>query len=417
MEKLREDAHKIIEDSIKAVMPDAAVKEALKKKNFQKRNIYIVAIGKAAWHMAKASYDVLGDKIVKGLVVTKYQHSQGEIPHFSIVEAGHPIPDENSVLGATLALEMASTLTADDQLLFLISGGGSALFEKPAENVSLNAIMAITSQLLSCGADIVAINTVRKHLSAVKGGRFAEQCKANIYAIVLSDVVGDRLDAIASGPAYPDTSTSKEALEIIKKYDIAVDASVLKAIENETPKHLDHVETSVSGSVRALCEAAATSAKALGYQPFILSTSLDCEAKEAGKFLASIARQIADGTQNSFFKRPCAVIVGGETVVHLIGNGKGGRNQEMALSAAIGIEELENVVLFSVGSDGTDGPTDAAGGLVDGNSIKRMRQSGRIPEAELDDNNAYNALLASGDLIITGATGTNVNDLSVILIR
>jgi len=415
MKKLREDADTIIKESIQAVLPDIAVIEALKKKNFNKKNIYVVAIGKAAWNMSRASCDVLGDKIVKGLVVTKYNHSQGDISNFTVVEAGHPIPDENSVRGATLALELVSTLTEEDHLIFLISGGGSALFEKPVENVLLSDIMDITSQLLSCGADIVEMNTVRKHLSAVKGGRFAKHCKADIYAIVLSDVVGDRLDSIASGPAYPDLSTSNEALEIIKKYDIKVSDRVKKAIEIETPKHLNHVETLVSGSVTAFCKAAAISAEALGYQPFILSTSLSCEAKEAGRFLAAIAREIADGTHDGYFKRPCAIIVGGETVVHLTGDGKGGRNQEIALSAALGIEKLENTVLFSIGSDGTDGPTDAAGGLVDGNSADRIRQFGHNPEAELGNNNAYYALRASGDLVITGPTGTNVNDISVIL--
>ncbi|MFY9154434.1 MAG: DUF4147 domain-containing protein, partial [Prolixibacteraceae bacterium] len=319
---------------------------------------------------------------------------------------------------ANLALELVSELTPEDQLIFLISGGGSALFEKPMDGVSLEDIIFITNHLLACGADIVEINTIRKHLSAVKGGRFAQQCGgAKIYSIVLSDVVGDHPDAIASGPAFPDSSTSADALRILEKYSIRIDSHLKKALESETPKFLDNCETVISGNVSELCRAAAESAEHLGYTPLILTTSVNSEAKEFGKFLASIAHEIKAGNTASYPQAPCAIITGGETVVHLTGKGKGGRNQELALSAATGIEGLGNVLVFSVGSDGTDGPTDAAGGIVDGSSVSRMRAASVSPEASLENNDSYSALKSSGDLILTGPTGTNVNDLMVVLCR
>lgn len=418
MRSIREDANIIIDETLIAVLPEAAVIKALHEKKMG-GNVYIVAIGKAAWNMASAANTALGSKIKKGIIVTKYKHSGGQIDKFEIIEAGHPVPDENSVIGAKKALELVSDLNTSDQVLFLISGGGSALFEKPIEGIMLEDIMDVTNQLLSCGADIVEINTIRKHLSAVKGGRFAKQCgEANIFAIVLSDVVGDKLDAIASGPAYPDSTTSQQALDIIEKYQVSIDDHVLKAMERETPKIIDNCETIVTGSVTAMCEEAAKSAQKLGYTPLVLTSSLDGEAKEAGKFLAAIAREIRKDSDHNFIpKPPCAIIAGGETIVRLTGNGKGGRNQELALSASIGIEGLKDVVMFSLGSDGTDGPTDAAGGMVDGESVKRMRDKSINPEQYLENNDSYVALKASDDLIITGATGTNVNDVSIILLK
>lgn len=414
---LREDAAIIIGESIKAVLPEAAVIKALHKKEFNSE-VTLLAIGKAAWRMAKAAKDVLGTKINQGIIITKYGHSGGPIENCEIIEAGHPVPDENSVLGTSKALEMVSNLTPDDQLIFLISGGGSALFEKPLGGVSLEEIRDLTNQLLACGADIVEMNTIRKHLSAVKGGRFAQQCGgAKIYSIVLSDVVGDNPDAIASGPAHPDSSTSADSIQILEKYKIQIDDHLKKALEKETPKNLENCETIISGNVTALCEAAAKSAQNLGYTTLTLSDSVNSEAKDYGQNLASIAREIKSENNSRYPKPPCAIIAGGETIVRLSGNGKGGRNQELALSAATCIAGLENVVVFSVGSDGTDGPTDAAGGMVDGDSVARMLAASVNPEDSLANNDSYFALKASGDLIITGPTGTNVNDLMVILCR
>jgi len=415
---IRLDARTIIDESIRAVLPEAAVIAALKGREFN-REVVLVAIGKAAWNMAKAASEILGSKVKGGVVVTKYGHSRGPIAGCEIIEAGHPVPDENSVLGATKILELVAGLNPDDQVILLISGGGSALFEKPLEGISLEDIMKITNQLLSCGADIIEINTIRKHLSAVKGGRFALQCGgAAIFAIVLSDVVGDKLDTIASGPAYPDSTTSEEAFCILKKYNIRIENHVAEALSIETPKMVDNCETVVTGSVSALCDAAARSAGNLGYETWILSTSIDCEAKEMGRFLAAKVKENKEGEENSAMpKPPCALIAGGETVVRLTGDGRGGRNQEVALAAALEIEGLENVVIFSLGSDGTDGPTEAAGGMVDGQSIARMRARSIVPEESLANNDSYHALEASGDLIVTGPTGTNVNDLMVVLVR
>jgi glycerate 2-kinase len=415
---IREDAVTIMEESIRAVLPEAAVIKALKCKEF-KGKVVLVAIGKAAWNMAKAARDILGSKVKRGIVITKYGHSRGPIEGCEIFEAGHPVPDEKSVQGTAKVLEMVSTLTPEDQVVFLISGGGSALFEKPLEGVSLDDIMQITKKLLGCGASISEMNTIRKHLSAVKGGRFARQCGgAAIYTVVLSDVIGDKPDTIASGPAYPDSTTSADVFAILRKYAIPVASHLVKAIGTETPKLLENCETVITGNVTALCEAAAICAARLGYAPQILSTSIDSEAKVMGKFLASLAREIKKNEESPVAPTPpCAVIAGGETIVHLIGTGKGGRNQEIALAAALEIEGLEEVVIFSLGSDGTDGPTDAAGGMVDGRTAERMRLNSVNPELSLANNDSYHALKASGDLIMTGPTGTNVNDLMVILCR
>lgn len=416
MGTIREDARVIIEKSISAVLPEAAVKKALAQKELGE-NILMVAIGKAAWNMAGAAKEILGNRIKKGLVVTKYGHSKGEIEDCEIIEAGHPVPDENSVAGATRALKLVSEMEDATEILLLISGGGSSLFEKPMEGLKLKDIQNITGQLLRSGASIHEMNTIRKHLSDVKGGRFAHKCgDLRIFSIVLSDVLGDNLDTIASGPAYPDQSTVKDAQAIIEKYGINAEKSVLEAISIETPKTIDNCETVITGSVSSFCEAAAKNAALLGYSPLILTTSLDIEAKEAGSFLAAMAREIAEKNKSEYApKPPLAIIVGGETVVHIKGSGKGGRNQEAALAAAIGIKGLENTVVFSVGSDGTDGPTDAAGGMVDGESVSRMIQNGVNPEKFIDENNSYEALRSSNDLIITGPTGTNVNDILVLL--
>ena len=257
------------------------------------------------------------------------------------------------------------------------------------------------------------MNTIRKRLSAVKGGRFAELCRpARVFTVVLSDVVGDRLDVIASGPACPDASTSAEALAIAKQYGLRLSAQAWELLRQETPKTLDHVEMKITGSVSELCRAAADQAAALGYRPWILTDTMDCQAKEAGAFLASCARY-----QRNHGTEPTALIAGGETVVELTGGGLGGRNQELALSAAAVLDGTEGVTLLSAGSDGTDGPTDAAGGIVDGSTAEALRWAGiSIPEI-LKNNDAYHALGRCGGLLVTGPTGTNVNDVAVALVR
>lgn len=418
MDTLKRDAHLIMEAAIQAVMPGTAVENALRGM-LTDHGITVISIGKAAWTMANAACAVLGDQIRQGLIVTKYQHAQGPIPNFEIIEAGHPVPDENSVRGAERALQMVADLEAHrDFILLLVSGGGSALFEQPLDGLSLGDIQGITDKLLAGGANITEMNTVRKHLSQVKGGRFAEACgEVELRLIVLSDVIGDPLEVIASGPAFPDASTSEQAFDILKRYDIPINPACRRAIERETPKSLKPIQSIMAGNVEKLCEAAARQCEALGYTPVILSTRIENEASEFGAALAAMASEVVrnSGSQYSI-KPPCALIFGGETVVHLKGKGKGGRNQELALSAAFGIEGLDKMLIFSVGSDGTDGPTDAAGGMVDGKTLERIRLAGFDPRALLDDNDAYRALSLSGDLIMTGPTGTNVNDLMVALI-
>jgi hydroxypyruvate reductase len=311
---------------------------------------------------------------------------------------------------------MVKDLKGEDLLLFLASGGGSSLFELPAENVELEDLISITDQLLRSGATILEINAVRKHLSRVKGGHFAETVNpARIFSLVLSDVLGDRLDTIASGPTYPDFTTSQDALRIIEKYDIKLPSRVLNALKKETPKSLENVGARIVGSISIACEAAKVAAEQLGYNSMILTATLDCEAREAGTFLGAIAREIV--SRDRPVKRPCVIILGGETVVHVKGKGLGGRNQELALSAARGIWGLNNVVIASVATDGTDGPTDAAGGIVDGETMARLREKGIDVAEVLNNNDSYHALEAVGNLLRTGPTGTNVSDLIILLCK
>ena len=407
---LRNDADFIVKESIHKVLPDEAVALALGGKEFGPGKIYVVAAGKAAWQMAKAAADIMGDDIEAGVVVTKYDHVKGEIPKMKCFEAGHPVPDENSFIGTQAALDLVADLKAEDTVLFLLSGGGSALFEKPL--IPAEELTDITKQLLACGAEIVEINTIRKRISSVKGGKFAKICApAHVYSIVLSDILGDPLDMIASGPAYPDSATSEKALAIVEKYQLKMSEQALALLHEETPKQLDNVETIITGSVKNLCKAAADACRKLGYEPMYLTDQLACQAREAGAFLASIAKSYQDTTKSLAF------IAGGETVVHLIGKGLGGRNQELALAAAEGIAGLKDTAVFSVGSDGTDGPTDAAGGYTDHTTKEILAKEGVDIYQVLQNNDAYHALQKSGGLIMTGATGTNVNDVAVLLIR
>ncbi|MCD8146832.1 MAG: glycerate kinase [Clostridiales bacterium] len=408
-EILRSEADQIISASLNAVLPDEAVQRALKRFRPRGGKTLLVATGKAAWQMANAAVRALGH-VDGGVVVTKYHHVMGEIPGVTCCEAGHPVPDENSFAGTRKALELVRGLSAEDTVLFLLSGGGSALFERPL--IPGDELQDITSQLLASGADIVEMNTLRKRLSAVKGGRFAQACApAQVFSVVLSDILGDPLDMIASGPAYPDSSTCAQAKAVVEKYGLHLSDQALSLLEKETPKTLDNVETQITGSVRELCAAAASACAKLGYEPIILTDRLCCEAREAGSILASILR-----THAGEGKR-VAYIAGGETVVHLTGKGLGGRNQELALAAATGIAGLEGAAVFSVGSDGTDGPCDAAGGYVDGDTLAALTAAGKDVFAVLQDNDAYHALQAVGGLVVTGPTGTNVNDVAVALLQ
>lgn len=445
-QKLRSEAQQIIEYAIGKSLPDRAVTDALAKMNLS-GNIYLVAIGKAAWQMANAAVGCLKQPPTDGIVLTKYGHAQGPVPGVRCFEGGHPIVDENGLAGTQAILDMTAHLTAQDRVLLLISGGGSALFEKPL--VSLPVLQEFNRQLLAAGASITEINIVRKRLSAVKGGRFAKWCEpAPVDCIILSDVLGDAVDMIASGPAAPDRSTCEDALAVVEKYGLDVTEEVFVCLRRETPKRLGQVSYHVIGSVAQLCAAAAEKCRDLGYETHILTDQMCCEAREAGLFLASLALdgQLSGGREvllrdvqltggreallrdgrpstgktssvgSGPFQGKRAYIAGGECVVHLRGTGMGGRNQELALAAAQGLAGISNAALFSVGSDGTDGPTDAAGGYVDGDTLAALTAQGIRVRDVLANNDSYHALDAVGGLLKTGPTGTNVNDFAVLLI-
>lgn len=405
---LRSDAEKAIYTAINAVMPEGAVRKALLGKQFPGR-VFLVAAGKAAPKMAEAATSVLSAPITDGVVISKYGHFEEPITGLRCFEAGHPVPDKNSVAAADAVLKLTENLREDDTVLFLLSGGGSALFEKPL--IPLEELQDITSQLLACGAEIVEINTIRKRLSAVKGGKFAAHCApAKVEAIILSDILGDPLDMIASGPVSPDSATCDDAQKITEKYRLRLSEDTVALLRVETPKNLDNVNAQVVGSVRELCRAAGEACRSMGYETIFLTDQLNCEAREAGRFLAAILRSHRnDGKKTAF-------LAGGETVVHLTGKGKGGRNQELALAACEGIHGMQNAAVISVGSDGTDGPTDAAGGYVDGASYDELCKNGIKLHGVLQENDAYHALLAIGGLIMTGPTGTNVNDICIGLL-
>ncbi len=407
---LRQDAEQIIRSALQAAMPDTAVKKALASAAFGPGKLVLIAAGKAAWQMASAAVTELGSRIDSGVVVTKYGHSNGPLGSLSIFEAGHPVPDENSYRATQAAIDAVTGLSEQDTVLFLLSGGGSALFEKPL--IPPEDLTRLTQELLSCGAEITEMNTVRKRFSAVKGGKFAALCApARVYSVVLSDIIGDPLDMIASGPAYPDSATSAQAWDVVKQYSLTLTPQMRELLDQETPKRLDNVETRITGSVRQLCAAAEKTCRELGYRPTVLTASLSCTARDAGVMLSNIAQYYRDSSESLAF------IAGGETVVHLTGHGKGGRNQELALAAAPGIAGIPGAAVFSLGSDGTDGPTDAAGGYVDCATAENLKGQGIDIFSVLQNNDAYHALKKCGGLLKTGPTGTNVNDISVLLLK
>ena len=405
---LRQAAEQIARRAIDSVKPDEAVRRALSNAAFPGR-VFLVAAGKAAWQMASAALSCLPVPLAGGVVITKYHHVLHPLEGLTCFEAGHPVPDENSFLATQAALNLTGSLLPSDTVLFLLSGGGSALFEKPL--IPAGELQDITQQLLASGASIVEMNTIRKRLSAVKGGRFAQWCApARVQAIILSDILGDPLDMIASGPAAADPSTCAQAQAIVKRYGISLSPEAARCLEEETPKELDNVSSQVIGSVRQLCASAAEACRELGYEPVYLTDQLCCQAKEAGAFLASILKSQAH------VGRRIAWLAGGETVVHLTGTGLGGRNQELALAAAEGIAGIRHAAVISVGSDGTDGPTDAAGGYADGETLAALQEKGLSPFEVLANNDAYHALQQIDGLIVTGPTGTNVNDISIALL-
>ncbi len=410
---MKENAKRIIEDIIEGLKPATVLKHALGNLKISEK-LHLVSVGKAAWDMAKAAKDILGERIVSGVILTKYGYSKGIIEGFRILEASHPIPDKNSVKGAIEILEYLNSLESGVTVLFLLSGGASSVFEIPENGVSLNEIVQITEKMLRMGADIYELNAVRKRLSKVKGGKLARLYRhLNFLEFVISDVIGDRLDVIGSGPLHPDASKPEYALKVAEKYSLP--QSVKQLMKQDLSGNPGNVKSMIVANVERACDIAKKSSERFGYKPYIFGCAFEGEARELGKFIGKIAREII--TKNRPMEKPCALIFGGETTVTVKGNGEGGRNQEIALSAALEIRGLEGVVVVAFGTDGTDGPTDAAGGIVDGFSIERMKRSGINPKECLEKNDSYSALKASESLIVTGPTGTNVNDVYFVLCR
>lgn len=395
---MRKDVDKIIANLIKQINPYDITAQALGSFNFTEGKKILISIGKAAYDMAKAVSDNLD--IDYGAVITKYGHSKGEIDNIKIFEAGHPIVDENSIKATDYVLNITSDLNENDNVIFLISGGGSALFEKPL--VPLSVLQDINDQLLKSGANINEINTIRKRLSSVKAGKFAMHARpAHIYSLILSDVLGNDLSTIASGPIFNDITTSKQALDIIDRYNIKINDEVRTLLNKDSVNNIDNVEYKVIGSVSVLCEYTKTICESLGYKMNIVDDKCVGEARYVGRLLASYASDLENNS---------GIIMGGETTVTVKGNGLGGRNSELALASSKYLKGIDNCCVFAFGSDGTDGPTDAAGGYVDSKTCEMIDV-----DYYLDNNDAYNGLKKTGGLIITGPTGSNINDVYVLL--
>ena len=420
----RRHARAIFRAALAAADPAAAVTRYLERRNFDGyRHIYVLGAGKAGASMAHAAERVLGRRITAGLINVKYGHT-ARLRRIELNQCGHPVPDEAGADGAARIADLASAAGPGDLVLCLISGGASALLPLPAEGITLAEKQDTTRQLLACGANIHEMNALRKHISRIKGGQLARlAAPAAVEALLLSDVIGDNLDVIGSGPTAPDDSTFADVAGILDRYGIrgAIPAAVRNRIERglrgeiaETPKPGDplfaSVRNTVIGSNRLALDAAARAARSLGYRALILSSQIQGETREIARMHAAIAREIVETGRP--IKSPACIITGGETTVTLHGDGLGGRNQEFVLAAAIDIAGLDRVVVFSAGTDGSDGPTDAAGAIADGASLSRSPEARRF----LDANDSYRYFQPLGDLVITGPTNTNVMDVRLILV-
>jgi glycerate 2-kinase len=440
---IREPAMRLVRAALDAVDPARAVHQAVQRQDDQLRvgaatydlgdyqHVYLVGGGKAGAPMAQAMAKILDDALTGGWVNVKEGHlAEGGLPAGLVIhEAGHPIPDERGQRGAAEVLRIARQAAEHDLLFCLISGGGSALMPLPAEGISLADLQALTDALLRCGATINEINAVRKHCSQIKGGQLARAAHpATVVALLLSDVVGNPLDVIASGPTVPDTSTFAEAQAVIDRYQIeqsiprSIRAHLREGLEGQvadTPKEGDpvfeRVHNAVIGSNAIAAQAAQVEAEMMGYHTLLLSTYVEGEAREVAKVFAAVGKSLID--EGWPLPRPACVIAGGETTVTVRGDGKGGRNQELALAAAIALQGWEGVTLVTLATDGTDGPTDAAGAIVDGETISRAQALDLSADDHLSRNDAYAFFDRLGDLIRTGPTNTNVNDLVFVLAR
>ncbi|MBW2122072.1 MAG: glycerate kinase [Deltaproteobacteria bacterium] len=435
---MKQDARRIFAHALSAVDPAAAVKRVVRVEGTELvvaghrydlskiDRVYVIGAGKASASMAGALEELMGERIADGAVTVKYGYA-ASLRKIMITEAGHPVPDQNGVAGSLRIVEILKRAGEKDLVIGLISGGGSALTPLPAEGITLEDKEALTRLLLGCGATIDEFNTIRKHLSRIKGGNMARLAfPATLVNLMLSDVIGDPVDVIASGPCVPDRSTFQDCERIIEKYHLreklppSVATRFRLGVEGkipETPKPGDpvfeKVQNVIIGNNRVAVQGAEAKARELGYQTLILSTSIKGETREVAGVHAAIAREMhASGNPVGL---PACVISGGETTVTIQGTGLGGRNQEFALAAALEIEGIDHVVILSGGTDGTDGPTDAAGAVADETTVSRARALGIDPQAYLDDNDSYHFFERLGDLLLTGPTNTNVMDVRIIL--
>jgi glycerate 2-kinase len=437
--KMRKHARQIFQVGLQAVDPVEAMARHMAlegqvlqigDKHFDLKDydrILVVGAGKAVASMAKAVEDQLGNRISDGVIVVKDEHGL-PLTKVKVCEAGHPVPDQRGVHGTEQILSLVEKAGERDLIICLISGGGSALLIAPARDISLEDKQNATKLLLACGATIHEFNTVRKHLSRVKGGRLAQMAyPATVTSLILSDVVGDDLDVIASGPTVPDSGTFQDARKILKSYKIwdqlapSVRSHIEKGVAGrmeDTPKSNNPAfkrcsQVLVGANLQAL-KAAGQEAHKLGYRPLILSSKVEGEAREVAKFYTAVAKEIL--SSNNPIEPPACVLCGGETTVTLLGDGRGGRNQEFALASALAIDGWDNIVVLSGGTDGTDGPTDAAGAIADGTTVARARESGLDPKDFLQRNDSYSFFQKLDDLVITGPTRTNVMDLYMLLV-
>ncbi len=443
--RMRRDGYEIFKAAVKAADPVQCVKRVVQFDGERIRlddpqrslcieysicdlsRIVVVGMGKASTQMARALEDILGDCITGGVINTKYHHA-ADLHRIEVVECGHPIPDREGVAGTRKLLKLLCQLDDKALVFCMISGGGSALMPAPADGLTLSEKQKTTQLLLECGATIFELNAIRKHLSSVKGGQLARAAyPAKITSLILSDVIGDPTDVIASGPTAPDESTFLDCIEILEKYKVTdqVPLKVLQRLRRgadgdieETPQKDDRIFSNctnlIVGNNRLSVDAAKDVASQLGYNTLVLSTRVEGETKEIAKMHAAIAVEIASSKVP--ISPPACVITGGETTVTVRGKGKGGRNQEFVLASALDIQGWDNIVVLSAGTDGTDGPTDAAGAIADGSTVKRAEQIGLSPAKYLRDNDSYDFFDPLDDLIITGPTGTNVMDIRLMMI-
>lgn len=426
---MREHLREILTAGLEAADPAKAVRRSVRLEgenlivedtSFPAERVFVVAVGKAAGAMAEAAAELLGERVAGGLVVTKDDHNPGP-DSLETLFASHPEPDERGAEAARKVAELAETLEEGDLLLALVSGGASALLADAAPPIELAELQELTGALLRSGADIGEINTVRKHVSTLKGGGLVRLASpAPVLALLLSDVVGDEPSSIASGLTTPDPTTLDDTRSVLERYGIELTSRITEHLRtaDETPKPGDvafeRTVSVVCGGGRHAAEAAASQARDLGYKPVLLTTTLTGDAVEAAHMYSAIVREVlASGNPAA---APCAIISGGEATVTVRGDGKGGPNLEFALALAVELEDVDGWSAFAIDTDGNDGSTDAAGGMVDGGTATTIRESGREPATALAENDSYPALAAAESLVETGPTGTNVNDLRVALI-